>query len=183
MRAAALHVKCLPGTLTSQRGVRTVVGIYRHLVRRGHAAHLALDKNKSGDDNMAGGLIVIRHARAQSTGFVLIYRPWSWLVALRAIGVHEVFSQLSDLVRRRNAAKQLDPHDYIAAVYIAETSRRLGLARQLIELAIADAKTRGVGIAVDTTLSNESAKNLYETMGFNEFYRTNVSVLFVKAVN
>lgn len=183
MRAAALHVKCLPGTLTSQRGVKAVAGIYRHLVRRGHAAHLALARNRSANDNMAGGLIVIRHGCARSTSFVLMYRPWSWLVALRAIGIREFLSQLYDLARRRNAAKQLDPHDYIAAVYVAETSRRLGLARQLVELAIADAKTRGVGVVVDTTLSNESAKSLYETMGFDEFFRTNVSVLFVRAVN
>ena len=176
--AAALHVKCLPGTLTSQRGAKTTAGLYRHLVRHGHAAHLALARDKSASDNLAGGLIVMRHARAQSRIFLVAYRPWSWLVALRVLGIRSTFAQSQDLTRLQNAAKLLGPHDYIVAVYVAESSRRLGVARQLIELAIADAKLRNVGIAVDTTLTNESAKNLYQSLGFKESYRTNVSVQF-----
>jgi ribosomal protein S18 acetylase RimI-like enzyme len=174
--AAELHVKCLPGTLTSQRGAKTTAGIYRYLVRHGHAAYLARDSSASNE--LAGGLIVMRHACKQSKLFLVAYRPWSWLIALRALGIRKALAQSQDLARLQNATKQLGPHDYIAAVYVAESSRRLGLARQLIEYAIADAKLRDVGIAVDTTLTNESAKNLYQSLGFAEFYRTNVSVQF-----
>jgi ribosomal protein S18 acetylase RimI-like enzyme len=174
--AAELHVKCLPGTLTSQRGAKTTAGIYRYLVRHGHAAYLARDSSASNE--LAGGLIVMRHACKQSKLFLVAYRPWSWLITLRALGIRKALAQSQDLARLQNATKQLGPHDYIAAVYVAESSRRLGLARQLIEYAIADAKLRDVGIAVDTTLTNESAKNLYQSLGFAEFYRTNVSVQF-----
>jgi ribosomal protein S18 acetylase RimI-like enzyme len=174
--AAELHVKCLPGTLTSQRGAKTTAGIYRYLVRHGHAAYLARDNSASNE--LAGGLIVMRHACKQSKLFLVAYRPWSWLITLRALGIRKALAQSQELARLQNAAKQLGPHDYIAAVYVAESSRRLGLARQLIEYAIADAKLRDVGIAVDTTLTNESAKNLYQSLGFAEFYRTNVSVQF-----
>ena len=174
--AADLHVKCLPGTLTSQRGAKTTAGIYRYLVRHGHAAYLARDNSASNE--LAGGLIVMRHACKHSKLFLVAYRPWSWLITLRALGIRKALAQSQDLARLQNAAKQLGPHDYIAAVYVAESSRRLGLARQLIEYAIADAKLRDVGIAVDTTLTNESAKNLYQSLGFAEFYRTNVSVQF-----
>ena len=176
--AAALHVTCLPGTLTSQRGAKTTAGLYRHLVRQGHAAHLALAKDKLVSNNLAGGLIVMRHACAQSRIFLVAYRPWSWLVALRSLGIRKAFAQSQDLTRLQNAAKQLEPHDYIVAVYVAESFRRLGVARQLIEHAMANAKLRGVGIAVDTTVTNESAKNLYQSLGFKESYRTNVSVQF-----
>ena len=120
----------------------------------------------------------MRHACAQSRIFLVAYRPWSWLVALRSLGIRKAFAQSRDLARLQNAAKQLGPHDYIVAVYVAESFRRLGVARQLIELAIANAKLRGVGIAVDTTLTNDSAKNLYQSLGFKESYRTNVSVQF-----
>jgi ribosomal protein S18 acetylase RimI-like enzyme len=176
--AAELHVTCLPGTLTSQRGAKTTAGLYRYLVGQGHAAHLALARDKSASENLAGGLIVMRHGCAQSRIFLVAYRPWSWLITLRALGIRKALAQSQELARLQNAAKQLGPHDYIAAVYVAESSRRLGLARQLIEYAIADAKLRDVGIAVDTTLTNESAKNLYQSLGFAEFYRTNVSVQF-----
>ena len=176
--AAALHVTCLPGTLTSQRGAKTTAGLYRHLVRQGHAAHLALARDKSASDNLAGGLIVMRHACAQSRIFLVAYRPWSWLVALRSLGIRKAFAQSQDLTRLQNAAKQLEPHDYIVAVYVAESFRRLGVARQLIEHAMANAKLRGVGIAVDTTVTNESAKNLYQSLGFIESYRTDISVQF-----
>jgi ribosomal protein S18 acetylase RimI-like enzyme len=176
--AAELHVKYLPGTLTSQRGAKTTAGMYRYLVRQGHAAYLALARDNSASNELAGGLIVMRHACKQSKLFLVAYRPWSWLITLRALGIRKAFTQSQDLARLQNAAKQLGPHDYIAAVYVAESSRRLGLARQLIEYAIAEATSRGVGIAVDTTLTNESAKNLYQSLGFAEFYRTNVSVQF-----
>jgi GNAT superfamily N-acetyltransferase len=176
--AADLHVKCLPGTLTSQRGAKTTAGIYRYLVRHGHAAYLALARDNSASNELAGGLIVMRHACKQSKLFLAAYRPWSWLITLRALGIRKALAQSQDLARLQNAAKQLEPHDYIVAVYVAESSRRLGLARQLIEYAIANAKLRGVGIAVDTTLTNDSAKNLYQSLGFKESYRTNVSVQF-----
>ena len=120
----------------------------------------------------------MRHACAQSRIFLVAYRPWSWLVALRSLGIRKAFAQSQDLTRLQNAAKQLEPHDYIVAVYVAESFRRLGVARQLIEHAAADARSRGIGIAVDTTLTNESAKNLYQSLGFKESYRTNVSVQF-----
>lgn len=181
-RAAALHVKCLPGTLTSQRGAKTTAGLYRHLVRQGHAAHLALVKNDLTSGNLAGGLIVMRHGCKQSALFFIAYRPWSWLIALRALGLRKAFAQSQDLAKLQSAAKQLGPHDYIIAVYVAESSRRLGVARQLIEHAIADANLRGVGIAVDTTLSNDSAKNLYQSLGFKESYRTDVSVQFTSGL-
>lgn len=171
--AAALHVKCLPGTLTSQRGTKTTAGLYRYLVRQGHAAHLALM-----GDELAGGLIVMRQACTQSKIFLVAYRPWSWLVALRALGLRRAFAQSRDLARLQNAANRLGPHDYIVAVYVAESLRRLGVARQLIEHAIADAKLQDVGITVDTTLTNESAINLYQSLGFKESYRTNDSVQF-----
>lgn len=182
-RAAALHVKCLPGTLTSQRGAKTTAGLYRHLVRQGHAAHLALVKDNSASSNLAGGLIVMRDGCKQSKLFLIAYRPWSWLVALRALGIHKAFSQSQDLAKLQSAAKQLGPYDYIVALYVAEPYRRLGVARQLIEHALVDAESRGVGIAVDTTLTNEFAKNLYQSLGFKESYRTNGSVVLVKDID
>jgi len=171
--AAALHVICLPGTLTSQRGSKTTAGLYRHLLLQGHAAHIAISSNR-----VVGGLIVMRHGCRKSNIFIAMYRPWSWIIALHSLGVRNAFTQLQDLSILHRASQQLAPHDYIVALYVADSSRRIGVASKLVQQAISDAKIRGVGLAVDTTLANDSARNLYKSLGFAESHQTKYSVQF-----
>ena len=107
------------------------------------------------------------------------YRPWSWIIALRRLGVRNAFTQLLDLSVLQRASQQLAPHDYIVALYVAGSSRRVGVASKLVQQAISDAKIRGVGLAVDTTLTNDSAKNFYKSLGFVESIQTKFSVQFI----
>ena len=173
VEASALHVNCMPETLTSLRGRKTVEGLYRHLLRRGHAAHFA-----TVDNGLVGGLIVKRHACSHSSLLMTMYRPWSWISALRLLGVRNILVQLLELFKLQNEARQLKPHDYIVALYVADSSRRIGIASELLQQAITDAKVRGVGLSVDTTLTNNSARNLYESLGFVESHQTKISVQF-----
>ena len=169
--AAKLHVNCIPSTLTSHRGKKTTEGLYRLLLHLGHTGHFAMDGN-----NLVGGLFVMRHARRRANFSITMYRPWSWSIALRKLGVHNVFAQLLDQVILQRAARRRDPHDYIIALYVSDSSRRLGVARNLLQIAIADATARGVGLVVDTALMNDSAKNLYESLGFVQSKQTRLSV-------
>ena len=171
--AAALHIICLPETLTSQRGNKTVEGLYRHLLRQGHTVHFA-----TVGDGLVGGLIVMRHACRQSNMFMTMYRPWTWIRAFRFLGVRKVFVQILELTELRRAARQLAPHDYIIALCVASSSRRIGVASNMLQHAITNAKVRGVGLAVDTTLLNNSARNQYMSIGFVESHRTKLSVQY-----
>jgi ribosomal protein S18 acetylase RimI-like enzyme len=173
VEASALHVTCLPETLTSQRGRKTVEALYRHLLRRGHTAHFATVGNE-----LVGGLIVKRHACSQSSLFLTMYRPWSWFNALHLLGVRKVLVQLLELFKLQHKARQLEPHDYIIALYVADSSRRIGVASKLLQHAITDAKVRDVGLSVDTMLTNSAARNLYELLGFVESHRTKMSAQF-----
>jgi ribosomal protein S18 acetylase RimI-like enzyme len=171
--AAALHVICLPETLTSQRGDKTVAGLYRYLLRQGHTAHFA-----TVGDGLVGGLIVMRHACRQSNIFMTFYRPWDWIRAFRFLGVRKVFVQILELAELQRSARQLAPYDYIVALYVAGSSRRIGVASNMLQHAITDAKVRGVGLVVDTTLLNSPARNLYLSLGFVESHRTKLSAQF-----
>jgi GNAT superfamily N-acetyltransferase len=171
--AAALHIACLPRTLTSKRGCKTTQGLYRYLIQHGHIIHLAMK-----EDRVVGGLVVIRHSCQKSNLFLTMYRPWSWFSTLRIFDIRNTFQQLLDLYSIQRASRQLIPHDYIAALYVADSARRLGIASLLVECAIADTKVRSVGLAVDTALSNESAKSLYKSLSFVESHRTKISAQF-----
>ena len=171
--AAALHVACLPSTLTSKRGCITTQGLYRHLLRHGHTIHLATIENR-----VVGALVIFRHSCRKSQLFLMLYRPWSWFNTLRIFEIRNTFQLLQDLYSLQRASRQLTPHDYIAALYVGNSARRLGIASQLIQHAITDTKARSVGIAVDTALTNESAKRLYISLGFVESRRTKISAQF-----
>lgn len=172
-----LHLRCLPHTLNSQRGSETLVGIYRHLVHEGHSIY-AVTKNKT----IVAGAVVLVHHKKQSTVFALTHRPWSWLSALRSLGVTAFSGQLIDLLAVRCAKMRLPAHNYIVAVYVDPVHRRTGIARQLIRHVMDDAKDHEVALAVDTMKSNPSAQQFYRVLGFTEQRRTKRSVIFAVGV-
>ena len=108
----------------------------------------------------------------------MLYRPWSWFNTLRVFEIRNTFQLLQDLYSLQRATRQLTPHDYIAALYVDDSARRLGIASRLIQCAITDTRVRSVGLAVDTALTNESAKSLYISLGFVESRRTKISAQF-----
>lgn len=174
--AAELHVECLRDTLTSNRGVATVAGIYRRLLREGHALHLALD-----GEIVIGGVMVMLHGRRRASLFAAAHRPWSWLVVLARLGVRESLAQLADVVRVMRRTRALPPHDYIVAVYVDERARRLGVARGLLAAVSADSMRREVGVGVDTLQNNDAARRLYLSIGFREDAATSRSQMFSRA--
>ena len=155
------------------RGYKTTQGLYRHLLRHGHTIHLATTENR-----VVGALIIFRHSCRKSHLFLMLYRPWSWFNTLRVFEIRNTFQLLQDLYSLQRATRQLTPHDYIAALYVDDSARRLGIASRLIQCAITDTRVRSVGLAVDTALTNESAKSLYISLGFVESRRTKISAQF-----
>ncbi|HWK28239.1 MAG TPA: GNAT family N-acetyltransferase [Solirubrobacter sp.] len=58
---------------------------------------------------------------------------------------------------------------YVDALAVAETHRRRGIARRLLEIADAQAREAGLPrLALDTGLQNAGARALYESFGFGE---------------
>jgi ribosomal protein S18 acetylase RimI-like enzyme len=172
-----LHIAALPQTLSSQRGDRALDGIYRRLIRQGHAVYAA-----SVDGHVTGGLVVIKHGVPSRPLALILYRPWSWLCAVRRLGLRDLLGQFVDLISVRLVTRQLSTHDYILALYVSEDVRRMGIARLLVDAARADAVKRGVALAVDTTLTNFVAQAFYADHGFQAFKRTARSVVFTSGL-
>jgi len=174
--AARLHVASLSDTLTSNRGAKTLGGIYRRLIRKGHSLFVARV-----DNTVVGGVMVMIHDVERATLFSVVYRPWSWISVLRHLGVRELVAQLRDLAHVMRCNARLAPHDYIVALYVDQSARRHGVARTLIARASAEATSRGVGLAVDTLSTNEPARTFYHSVGFREFAVTPRSQVFTWA--
>ena len=175
--AALLHTSCMPETITSQRGAATLAGIYERLLRNGHSIYVATRHG-----SVIGGIVILEHHRNRATLFTIIHRPWSWMIAIRRLGIAAFSKQLLDLLAVQRATRGLPAHNYIVAVYVDPETRRAGVARQLLGRAVDDARSRGVALAVDTLQSNSSAQHLYLNLGFAERQRTKKSVVFTVGV-
>jgi len=171
-----LHWRCLPSTLTSNRGAGTVEGLYRSLLRRNHVAFAAVQ-----GDEVIGGVVVSKSGVPVPTTYLLLHQPWSWVLALSRLGVSSFVQQIADLLSLRSSTSRLGPHDYIIALYVSEKSRRTGVATELLRECIAAAASSRVALGVDTTINNDSALHLYRSNGFVEKARTRISVLLMRS--
>lgn len=169
---AMLHIRALSDTLTSRRGVDTLVGIYQHLLARGHAIYVALHNSRP-----VGGLVVIEHDKASATLGAALHRPWSWITALRRSGPSDFFGQVEDLLAVRRASKHLPTHNYIIALYVSDDLRRSGVAASLVQMAKEEALRGGSILGVDTLQSNQPARSFYRSQGFVEGRHTRRSVV------
>lgn len=175
--AALLHTRCMPETITSQRGTVTLAGIYERLLQNGHSIYVATRQG-----SVLGGIVILEHHRKRATLFTVIHRPWSWMIAIRRLGIAAFSKQLLDVLAVQQAAGSLPAHNYIVAVYVDPGTRRAGIARQLLGRAMEDARSQRVALAVDTMQSNSSAQHLYLNLGFTEQQRTKKSVMFTVGV-
>ena len=174
-RLAALHLQCLPHTLTSNRGMKTMEGLYRHLLSLNHDIYAAVQ----GAD-VIGGVVVTKAGVPAGTSSLLLHRPLSWILALRRLGPMKFFQQLADLVALQIRTRHWPPHDYIIALYVSERSRRLGVATKLLRQCAAAAASSHVTLGVDTAIDNVNALRLYRSNGFIERSRTRTSTLLTR---
>lgn len=176
-QVAALHAECLPGTLTSSRGAKTIAGLYRLMLGRNHIIYVAHSANK-----VVGGLVVTK-ANARSCAALLVsHRPWTWLLVLGRLGPMSLLRQVTDLLSLRTRSNKMKPHDYINALFVSEGCRRMGVATQLLNRCFVESVLENVGLAVDTEIINQSALRLYRSNGFSEKYWTKHSALLTKGV-
>jgi len=172
--AANLHIRCLPSTITSQRGSMTLAGIYRRLIQRGHSVSVAVD-----GERVLGGIVVLRAKRPTSRWYVLLYRPWSWWLAMFRLGLISFLRQLVDVTSLQRSADSLPPHDYIIAVYVDETVRGVGIGRHLVESVVESSRVRQVKLLVDTNTDNIVALALYRRLGFEVYKQTKLSTMLI----
>jgi ribosomal protein S18 acetylase RimI-like enzyme len=171
--AANLHTRCLPGTITSQRGSATLTGIYRKLLHQDHSIIVAVS-----GEQIVGGIVVLRASRPSPRWFILLYRPWSWWLAMYRLGLTSFSRQLVDVITLQRSTDSLQPHDYIIAVYVDEDFRGLGIGRDLVRSAIENSQMRHVGLMVDTNSDNSVALSLYRQLGFRDCRQTKLSTMF-----
>ena len=171
--AAKLHKRCLPTTITSQRGSMAIAGIYRKLLQRGHSISVAVS-----GEHVVGGIVVLRASRPSSRWFILLYRPWSWWLAMYRLGLTSFIRQLVDVISLQRSTDSLEPHDYIVALYVDESVRGLGIGRNLVGSVVESSRMRHVGLMVDTNSDNSVALNLYRELGFQVCKQTKLSTMF-----
>ena len=63
----------------------------------------------------------------------------------------------------------LDAHGALHDIYVDESARRRGVARQLLERVTAELRARGAPrVVLHTAVKNRAAQKLFELMGFRE---------------
>ncbi|NCV45302.1 MAG: GNAT family N-acetyltransferase, partial [Actinobacteria bacterium] len=113
----------------SQRGSATLTGIYRKLLHQDHSIIVAVS-----GEQIVGGIVVLRASRPSLRWFILLYRPWSWWLAMYRLGLTSFSRQLVDVITLQRSTDSLQPHDYIIAVYVDEDFRGLGIGRDLVSI-------------------------------------------------
>lgn len=125
---------------TEVRSVVPLFEAYRRFYRRTSdpvAAYRYLSERIARDQ----AIIFVARERAEPLGFTLIYPTFSSL-ALRPLWI------LNDL-------------------YVRPVARRRGIARQLLDRAVAEARAaRAAGLILDTARTNRGAQRLYSTEGW-----------------
>jgi ribosomal protein S18 acetylase RimI-like enzyme len=129
-------------------------------------------------EQVVGGIVVLRASRPSSRWFILLYRPWSWWLAMYRLGLTSFFRQLVDVITLQRSADSFEPHDYIIAVYVDENFRGSGIGRDLVGSVIESSQMRHVGLMVDTNSDNSVALSFYRQLGFRVRRQTKLSTMF-----
>jgi ribosomal protein S18 acetylase RimI-like enzyme len=130
--------------------------------RRGHAASFEVCEVAELGEALAGVIawFPVSEGDERARRFVSLTAPrvppWRWPALLRHLRAAECVSPSPP------------PHTlYVDALAVAPEFRRRGVARELLQRAETAAAEHGLeGIALDTGLHNEAARELYETCGF-----------------
>ncbi|MDP3233493.1 MAG: GNAT family N-acetyltransferase [Myxococcales bacterium] len=130
---------------------------------------------------LAGALVRLHHGW-DSRRFFLVdgveegYR-WFFSRELGKPGVVLLVAEVAGVIggyvygslEERDWAKLLDAHGAIHDVYVAETHRRAGVARALMQSAIAVLEGQGAAqVVLSTAVPNREAQALFRSLGFRE---------------
>lgn len=169
---AVIHVAGLPYSINSLRGAKVVAWLYQQLAESGHRIYVARHEGK-----VVGVLALID---SESTLFLLKLvgrEPLQWLKLAST-----KFGQISKLMRDAKAVekprRQVGSHYYIASLAVADSHRRQGVARRLIDLALVAARMNHRDVFVDTHRDNVVARRFYERVGFVQVAETKMSVVY-----
>jgi ribosomal protein S18 acetylase RimI-like enzyme len=144
----------------SEARARSLLAAVYH--RRGHAASFEVCEVAEVGDTLAGVIawFPVSEGDERARRFVSLTAPrvppWRWPALLRHL----------------RAAGAVSPHPpphtlYVDALAVAPEFRRRGVARAMLERAEAAAAEYGLsGIALDTGLHNQPARELYEASGY-----------------
>lgn len=130
---------------------------------------------------LAGALVRLHHGW-DSRRFFLVdgveegYR-WFFSRELGKPGVVLLVAEVAGVIggyvygslEERDWAKLLDAHGAIHDVYVADTHRRAGVARALMQGAIAALEGQGASqVVLSTAVPNREAQALFKSLGFRE---------------
>jgi ribosomal protein S18 acetylase RimI-like enzyme len=171
---AKLHRTCMPDTLTSLRGVKTTMSLYKQLLLTGGEIHLLLK------EQVIVGVVTISHNyRALASIKSLRLNIFSWVKVVSQVGFTQLFSMLRDSLNISNLIFSNGKNFlYISTLYVHHEHRGQGLASSLIEFVQSSALLEQRLILVDTRRANTSACALYDSKTFNRQGATNLSYLY-----
>lgn len=170
---ARLHAVCLAETITSARGVPTLLRLYRAVCERGGWVIASIYQ-----DVLIGGIAVMPAERELPYLANVFFRPRSWLVAAQKLGPFRFLDQVIDGIGILNCYVRVGPCDRILSLFVSEEHRSNGIGHRLINEVISRAALRQVAIAVDTYTENLTAQNFYIASGFKVFGTTKRSTIF-----
>lgn len=170
---AKLHAICLEKTITSARGVPTLLRLYRAVCERGGWVIASIYQ-----DVLIGGIAVMPADCELPYVANLFFRPRSWLVAAKKLGPSRFFDQVIDGIEILSCYVRVGTCDRVLSLFVSEEHRSSGIGHRLINEAISRAALRRVAIAVDTYKENLTAQNFYMASGFKVFGTTKRSTIF-----
>ena len=171
---AKLHRSCMPETLTSLRGLKTTMSLYRQLLLTGGEIHL-LTKNHL----IIGVITISTNYRALAAAKSLRLNMSSWFKVVSQVGFKQLFIMFRDSLNVSNLMVR-DTKDflYISTLYVHQEYQGQGLASSLIDFAQSVALSEQRPILVDTRQTNTSACRLYDSKSFIRRGATSLSYLY-----
>ena len=169
-----LHAIELDGTLTSKRGTKAIIGLYKRLLSTGGSLVVAKQKGQ-----LVGVMSFTPNHRAMASISTLAIHPLSWI---RVFSSRRVAGTIKDLVDAVKVSQKLLVYEnhmiYITTVFVSESQKKTGIASLLFERVNARSLDLIVPVVVDTRLANISARLFYEKMGMQRIAQTRLSVIF-----
>ena len=169
-----LHAIELAGTLTSKRGTKAIIGLYKRLLSTGGSLVVAKQKGQ-----LVGVMSFTPNHKVMASISTLAVHPLSWI---RVFSSRRVAGTIKDLVDAVKVSQKLLVYEnhmiYITTVFVSESQKKTGIASLLFERVNARSLDLIVPVVVDTRLANISARLFYEKMGMQRIAQTRLSVIF-----
>ena len=169
----AMHMECMPDTLTSRRGNKAVSGLYKRLLITGGEIVVLVHQGSA-----IGVLALSKNHRKLASVRSVTQNFTSWFKVIFQLGpVETLFRILDTVMISRIVADKAESSIYISTLFVRTDKRTLGVASFLIDYAKRAATEMNCFLLVDTLLKNEPAQLLYKKHRFSMYAETRRSMI------